>query len=831
MNIIVIPASRTYRDLKIEYTRLIEEHIKDANVVGWVLAAGNLKKDAESFIETIADSDYKDYLVLVLNSEFYGKLASVVKEEAKFLTPIVIGSNTFIKLPEINLTPQSKGVFIDSLYFLNNGAVELDYYTFDSTTPDSAKEALLAKISDYKGFCALDIETDNKVDLTANILTLAITFAKSTIVIKDFNKIEMVSFFKVVLLTLHINKVKIVAHNANFEIKQIINCFYTKKQWSIARLHEGLDLFEYVEDTQVLTYIAFNNTFLNRVNLKQFGFRYFGDYGVDFKKLTYSGTDSDWAVSEDFLLYNARDTYVTYKLYEKLIKKDYVMEAYTAIFRDSITPIAKMCLLGFPLKESKVTALKNKVDAIRVDTKIKLQNNPIIRDFTLILREEARTKANKKLKKKVKPIEDFEDIVFNPASGPQVSGLLYKHLKLPFFIRTKSGKPSSNGDNINYTKEVLEKRESTKELQTILEILDCLTVLSDSAGVSATFLPAFDKAVNESLVHKDRAFLRGDLNLGGTISGRLSSSNPNMQNLPTGSLYGKAVKDMITAPKGWLICSADFSSLEDRILTIQTKAKNKLKIYLEGYDGHSINTFFYFKPQLPGIVDTVDSINSISEKYPELRSSSKGPTFALAYGGTAYTLVTKAGFSENQANFIVASYMEAYPEIFALKEKLHKTYSNQGYIDLSFGLRLWTVYSNNKNKKLYNISPNNLDKEHKTVVNAYTQTWGLLMNRALIATEKRLKVSKYRNDILMINTIHDSGYFLVREEPNCVKELNDILINEMSFNNLPSIYSTDVPIKASLEVGYNILNTTVLDNYSSLEVITDVLEGLKQETI
>lgn len=82
-----------------------------------------------------------------------------------------------------------------------------------------------------------------------------------------------------------------------------------------------------------------------------------------------------------------------------------------------------------------------------------------------------------------------------------------------------------------------------------------------------------------------------------------NSSKPNLQNIPsTGTKYAKLIKGCFKAPEGWLLMSADFSSLEDRISALTTKDPNKLKVYLEGYDGHSYRAFNYYREQMPDIV-------------------------------------------------------------------------------------------------------------------------------------------------------------------------------------------------------------------------------------
>src|SRR5690606_19651736 len=83
--------------------------------------------------------------------------------------------------------------------------------------------------------------------------------------------------------------------------------------------------------------------------------------------------------------------------------------------------------------------------------------------------------------------------------------------------------------------------------------------------------------------------------------GRLSSSNPNLQTIPANSKYGKLIKSCFRAPEGWLFVGLDFASLEDRISALTTKDTNKLKVYTDGFDGHSLRAQSYFSEQMPDI--------------------------------------------------------------------------------------------------------------------------------------------------------------------------------------------------------------------------------------
>ena len=104
------------------------------------------------------------------------------------------------------------------------------------------------------------------------------------------------------------------------------------------------------------------------------------------------------------------------------------------------------------------------------------------------------------------------------------------------------------------------------------------------------------------------------------MSGRLSSSNPNLQNIPSGSTYGKLVKRCFSAPKGWVFSGADFNALEDRINTLLTKDSNKLLVYTDGYDGHCLRAYYYWKELLPWVRqvdDTVECYNINGQVFTE----------------------------------------------------------------------------------------------------------------------------------------------------------------------------------------------------------------------
>jgi DNA polymerase-1 len=145
------------------------------------------------------------------------------------------------------------------------------------------------------------------------------------------------------------------------------------------------------------------------------------------------------------------------------------------------------------------------------------------------------------------------------------------------------------------------------------KILKALIELNKISKIIDTFIPIFK---NKTIAKQDKVWLHGNFNLGGTISGRLSSSNPNMQQIPSsGSKYAKPIKKCFSAPEGWLLCSADFNALEARVGALLTKDTAKLDIYEYGYDSHSYNAFGYWPNKMPDIQHSLTRANGGSKLY------------------------------------------------------------------------------------------------------------------------------------------------------------------------------------------------------------------------
>lgn len=178
----------------------------------------------------------------------------------------------------------------------------------------------------------------------------------------------------------------------------------------------------------------------------------------------------------------------------------------------------------------------------------------------------------------------------------------------------------------------------------------------------------------------------------------------------------------------------------------------------------------------------------------------------------------------DQAEKIEAAFHDLYKVSDEFNEYNKKYAEQHGYVECAFGLKLRTpiirqcVLDNSR-------TPYAATAEVRSANNAVTQSWGMLLNRAMIATNRRIEEAGMHLRVLPINMIHDAGYFLVRDDAESIKFLNDTLIEEMQWNDHPSIKSDQVPMLASLEIGKTWATLQILKNNATLEEINELFPG------
>lgn len=388
----------------------------------------------------------------------------------------------------------------------------------------------------------------------------------------------------------------VIYHNATFDIKHIIfNCFMKHPLDRVGMLHGLHVMTRKIHDTKIIAYLATNNTSGNELGLKVLCHPYLGNYGVNVSDITKIPID-------DLLEYNLKDCIGTYYVFEEYypqMLRDEQKEIYETIMLPSIKLIIQMELTGMPIDMGQVLSTKEYLTELKQEYLAILEASPFYTQATKQMREDMLVDINSKLKVKQHTFDKVKDEPFNPNSGKQLITLIYGVMELPIIDTTPSGAASTGA-------KTLEKLTMRTADPRKIEVLSALIGLNKVEKILTTFIPAFEKAFPKA----DSHYLHGNFNLGGTLSGRLSSSNPNLQNLPSGSTYGKAIKQCFKPPKGWLFVGADFSSLEDRINALLTKDKNKLKVYTDGYDGHALRAYSYWGSNMPEINQVTDNVKT-----------------------------------------------------------------------------------------------------------------------------------------------------------------------------------------------------------------------------
>jgi DNA polymerase I len=582
-------------------------------------------------------------------------------------------------------------------------------------------------------------------------------------------------------------------HKANFDVGVLVYTLWMEHLSDTGGLLEGLEvLTANYHDTRIIAYLALNSTAGNELSLKELAHAFAGNWAQDDIK------DIRKIALPQLLEYNLVDGLATNYVFETYYPKmlaDNQRDIYDSLMMPSQTVIIQIELTGMPLDPIRVQEVKQILQTTADEHLATIAGSVVVAKLTDRLRHEAMDAANSKLKTKQHPLSKFADpdnrsyVAFNPNSNPQIQKLLYEELSLPVVDLTKTKQPATGH-------ETLEKLINHTAVPEHLELLQALIGLAKAQKILSSFIPAFEQAIAKG---DDVVWLHGSFNLGGTVSGRLSSSDPNLQNIPATSTYGKLIKSCFRAPRGWVFCGADFNSLEDYVSALQTKDPNKLKVYLDGYDGHCLRAFSYFPERLPGIVNTVESINSIADKFKSVRQDSKGPTFLLTYGGTDIGLHKTLGFPKAKAKIIANNYHELYKVSDEWVQARLEEASHRGFVELAFGLRLRTPLLA-QTIRGNRTTPFEAVAEGRTAGNALGQSYGLLNNRAANEFMRRVWASKYRLDILPVALIHDATYLIMRDNYRVAEWVNENLIECMQWQELPEIAHDTVKLGAELSI-------------------------------
>ena len=346
---------------------------------------------------------------------------------------------------------------------------------------------------------------------------------------------------------------------------------------------------------------------------------------------------------------------------------------------------------------------------------------------------------------------------FNLASPKQLGEILFTKLEIPILKKTAKGAPST-------------KEEVLQELALDYPLPKVLIEHRGLAKLKSTYTDKLPVMINRTTRRIHTSY-----NQSGTATGRLSSSDPNLQNIPVRNAEGRRVRQAFIPTKGSKMVAADYSQIELRIMAHLSEDSNLLTAFGAGQDIHRATAAEVFSTH-PEAVTT------------DQRRSAKAINFGLIYGMSAFGLAKQLNIGRKQAAEYIDTYFERYPGVLNYMNNVRSTAAEVGYVETYFGRRLYLPEINSRNGMRRQAA-------ERTAINAPMQgTAADIIKLAMISVDDWLQNSDLRS--VMIMQVHDE---LVLEVPE--DELQ--VVSEGLVQRMESAAALKVPLLVDVGVGDN----------------------------
>ena len=568
-------------------------------------------------------------------------------------------------------------------------AIQIDRSRYETLLTEADLNRWVEKLKQAKLF-ALDTETDNLDYMAANLVGISFALENGEAAYlplqldylgapKTLEKTTALTLLKPVLENPAIQKV-----GQNFKYDLTI----------FAR--NGIDVQGVAFDTMLESYVL-NST--GRHNMDDLAKRYLGHQTISFEEIAGKGKNQltfNQIPLEKAAEYAAEDADVTMKLQQVLWEKLSKEPTLEKLFKEMELP-----LLGV------LSRMERRGVLIDSDA-LFLQSNEIANRLSE-LEEQAYVLAGQP---------------FNLASTKQLQEILFDKLGLPVIQKTPKGAPSTN-------EEVLEELAFSHELP---------KVLVEHRGLSKLKSTYTDKL--PQMVNPQTGRVHTSYHQAVTATGRLSSSDPNLQNIPIRNEEGRRIRQAFIAREGFTVVAADYSQIELRIMAHLSQDQGLINAFTQGKDIHRSTAAEIFGVAL-------DEVTS------EQRRNAKAINFGLIYGMSAFGLSRQLGIGRADAQSYMDLYFKRYPGVQTFMHDIREKAKAQGYVETLFGRRLYLPDINSSNA----IRRKGAER---VAINAPMQgTAADIIKRAMIQLDQKLQ-----NDpnIAMIMQVHDELVFEVRSE-------------------------------------------------------------------
>jgi DNA polymerase I len=346
---------------------------------------------------------------------------------------------------------------------------------------------------------------------------------------------------------------------------------------------------------------------------------------------------------------------------------------------------------------------------------------------------------------------------FNIGSPKQIQEILYDQQKLPVLKKTPTGQPSTDESVL-------------QDLAVDYELPRLILEYRGLSKLKSTYTDKLPQQINDKTGRVHTSYHQAV-----AATGRLSSTDPNLQNIPIKSEEGRKIRQAFIAPPGYKIVAADYSQIELRIMAHLSADAGLLNAFNEGLDVHRATAAEVF-----GVVP--------EQVTNDLRRSAKAINFGLIYGMSSFGLAKQLGLSRGEAQSYIDLYFARYPGVKNYMDAIREQAREQGYVETLFGRRLYLPEIKSKNAAMRQYA-------ERTAINAPMQgTAADIIKRAMIATDQWLGAEQAAAKMIM--QVHDELVFEIAED-----KLTDY--SEIIRSLMCSAAKLTVPLVVDIGVGNN----------------------------
>lgn len=715
-------------DIYANLDKVAELPIRGAKKLGEKLLAEKQNADLSYTLATIktdvALSITPDELLLGESDndrliEYFGRY-----EFKRWLSEVMNGSDSITQANEqaVKINPyQATPTVSGESAVENQPKFQIDRSQYETLLTEADLTRWIDKLSKANLF-ALDTETDSLNYMAANLVGLSFALENGEAAYLPL-QLDYLGAPKTLEKTTALSVLKPILENADIKkVGQNIKYDLTV----LAR--NGIEVRGVAFDTMLESYVLDST---GRHNMDDLAKRYLGHQTISFEEIAGKGKNQltfNQIPLEQAAEYAAEDADVTMKLQQALWEKLQQTPSLVTLFEEIELPLLSV------LSHMERTGVLIDSDALF------MQSNEIANRLTAL---EARA-------------YELAGQTFNLASTKQLQEILFDKLGLPVLQKTPKGAPSTN-------EEVLEELAYSHELP---------KVLVEHRGLSKLKSTYTDKL--PQMVDPNTGRVHTSYHQAVTATGRLSSSDPNLQNIPIRNEEGRRIRQAFIAREGYSVVAADYSQIELRIMAHLSQDQGLINAFAQGKDIHRSTAAEIFGVPL-------DEVTS------EQRRNAKAINFGLIYGMSAFGLSRQLGIPRTDAQKYMDLYFQRYPGVQTFMQDIREKAKAQGYVETLFGRRLYLPDINSSNAMRRKGA-------ERVAINAPMQgTAADIIKRAMIKLDELVR---HDPDIDMIMQVHDELVFEVRSEK---VEFFSKLIKQ----NMETATELVVPLIVDVGVGKN----------------------------